>query len=214
MVEQVRNGMKLGQGFKNVTITAAVKVINNEFNVHVTETNVLNHYRTIKAKWNQIRRLKDMSGNGWDENEKIIMDEAGYNTYITAHPKDEPFINKRIEMYEEMSLVWGNDAATGQYAKSSHIASAPLGTPMEASPTPTPTNMNDIRLDNFDFFETGNNSMNDGSSLETLNVNSGTPIRRNSTSIINGKKKRKREEDPLLAQVAQDMCTLLGFERT
>jgi len=33
-------------------------------------------------------------------------------------PEHEAFLNKKIEMYDEMALVVGKDMATGQFAKS------------------------------------------------------------------------------------------------
>ncbi|KAJ3683231.1 hypothetical protein LUZ60_013458 [Juncus effusus] len=141
MAEQARNGMKSGQGFKNKALTAAVKAINNEFpDVQVSECNVSNHIRTLKNKWSQIKKLKDMSGNGWDDNEKkIIMDEAEYRTYVQAHPKEEPFINNPIEMFEEMFLVCGGLENFDFFGMENNVMGD--GSPPEGqnvnSPTPT-----------------------------------------------------------------------------
>ncbi|KAJ3681821.1 hypothetical protein LUZ60_014394 [Juncus effusus] len=185
--------MKSGQGFKNKALTAAVKAINNEFpDVQVSESNVSNHIGTLKNKWSQIKKLKDMSGNGWDDNEKkIIMDEAEYRTYVQAYPKEEPFINKLIEMFEEMFLVCGGEAATGMHGKSAYSVSR-------------------LGLENFDFFGTENNVMGDGSPPEGQNVNSPTPTRPDSAATKNASKKRKREEDLQLAvfEVAKGITRL------
>ncbi|KAJ3693360.1 hypothetical protein LUZ60_008840 [Juncus effusus] len=210
MAEQARNGMKSGRGFKNKALTAAVKAINNEFpDVQVSESNVSNHIRTLKNKWSQIKKLKDMSGNGWDDNEKkIIVDETEYRTYVQAHPKKEPFINKAIEMFEEMLLVFGGEAATGMHGKSAYSVSR-LGIPMNAPSIPIPNDINDVGLENFDFFGTENNVMGDGSPPETQNVNS-TPTRPDSIATKNASKKRKREEDIQLAvsEVAKGITRL------
>ncbi|XP_020262677.1 uncharacterized protein LOC109838663 [Asparagus officinalis] len=62
------------------------------------------------------------------------MGQEEYSTYIevmyslglsvsssaVANPKDEPFTNKPIQFYEEMSLICGNDHATGKYTVDTH----------------------------------------------------------------------------------------------
>nr|XP_009788070.1 PREDICTED: uncharacterized protein LOC104235933 isoform X1 [Nicotiana sylvestris]XP_009788071.1 PREDICTED: uncharacterized protein LOC104235933 isoform X1 [Nicotiana sylvestris] len=41
-----------------------------------------------------------------------------YDLHVLAHPTHEKFINRNIEIFEEMSLVCGNDRARGDCAKS------------------------------------------------------------------------------------------------
>ncbi|KAK1293492.1 hypothetical protein QJS10_CPB17g00341 [Acorus calamus] len=72
-------------------------------------SNVENHLRTLKTKY--------MSGVGWDDTLKMItMDNDAYNEYVQAHVKDEPYLNKPIEMYDEMMIICGDDQATGSFA--------------------------------------------------------------------------------------------------
>ncbi|XP_020081746.1 L10-interacting MYB domain-containing protein-like [Ananas comosus] len=118
MAEQARQGMKIDKSFKPQTLNAAVVAVNEQFGCKITESNVRNHLRTLRARWLQIKQLKEKSGVGWDEKEKkIIMGEDEYKTYIQANPKDEPYINKPINDYEELALICGNDQATGKYTK-------------------------------------------------------------------------------------------------
>ncbi|MQM04193.1 hypothetical protein Taro_036987 [Colocasia esculenta] len=59
-----------------------------------------------------------MSGVGWNDDAKMItMDEDTFNEYIAAHPKDKPYINKSIDMYEELVVICGDDQATGSFSR-------------------------------------------------------------------------------------------------
>ncbi|MBA0855980.1 hypothetical protein Goshw_021817 [Gossypium schwendimanii] len=58
------------------------------------------------------------SGFGWDDNMKLITcDRATYDVAVMTHKKYEPFLNKSIDHYEEMTLVVGKDMATGNFAR-------------------------------------------------------------------------------------------------
>ncbi|WOL12936.1 L10-interacting MYB domain-containing protein-like [Canna indica] len=54
----------------------------------------------------------------WDENEKkIVMDRDEYLSYIKNHPKDTALINKFIDFYDQMSIIFGGSLATGRWSK-------------------------------------------------------------------------------------------------
>ena len=40
------------------------------------------------------------------------------NFYEQAHPNHDKYLNKKLDMYEAMTIVVGKDMATGNYAKS------------------------------------------------------------------------------------------------
>lgn len=68
---------------------------------------------------NIVQTLLNKSGLGWDDNLKMITASPRvYAMHIQAHPIHDRFINKKIDMFEEMSLVCGNDRARGDCAKS------------------------------------------------------------------------------------------------
>ncbi|KAG8501024.1 hypothetical protein CXB51_003119 [Gossypium anomalum] len=53
-----------------------------------------------------------------DDNMKMITcDRATYDAAIMAHKKYEPFLNKSIDHYDEMTLVVGKDKATESFAR-------------------------------------------------------------------------------------------------
>ncbi|MBA0853946.1 hypothetical protein Goshw_024208, partial [Gossypium schwendimanii] len=58
------------------------------------------------------------SGFGWDDNIKInSCDRSTYDAAVMAHKKCEPFLNKSIDHYDEMTLVVGKDVATKSFAR-------------------------------------------------------------------------------------------------
>ncbi|KAH7663143.1 Myb/SANT-like domain-containing protein, partial [Dioscorea alata] len=117
MASQVEQGFKVDKGFKPQAFHAAIIAMKNEFGVTVTEANVTNHLRTIRRRWVRIKKLKELSGMGWDNRLKmIIMGESEFRNYVQAHPQDEPYLNKPIEDHDLLELICGNDQATGSRA--------------------------------------------------------------------------------------------------
>ncbi|XP_039140460.1 uncharacterized protein LOC120277670 [Dioscorea cayenensis subsp. rotundata] len=105
-------------GSKRTFVFPAVAV-NSRFNTEFSGENVENHYRTLKSRYAKIKKVRDLSGAGWDDATKIItLDPMVALTYIEAHPVAKPFINKPIEHYEALRVICGEDNATGIYATS------------------------------------------------------------------------------------------------
>ncbi|XP_039114527.1 uncharacterized protein LOC120249891 [Dioscorea cayenensis subsp. rotundata] len=120
MATQVENGLKCDKTFKPQAIHAAIRALRENFGKDCTESNIHNHLRTLKRNWAIISRLREMSGVGWDEeNKKIIMGEEECMTYLMRHPNEEPYINKPIEDYDLLEVVCGNDHVTGRFARDS-----------------------------------------------------------------------------------------------
>ncbi|XP_030539630.2 uncharacterized protein LOC115747559 [Rhodamnia argentea] len=47
----------------------------------------------------------------------VIAGKNEFDQYVTVHPTHEKYLNKMIDMYDEMALVVGRDMATGSFAK-------------------------------------------------------------------------------------------------
>ncbi|GAV64197.1 LOW QUALITY PROTEIN: hypothetical protein CFOL_v3_07715, partial [Cephalotus follicularis] len=75
--------------------------------------NVENHIKIVKSTWNVIATLRGKSGLGWDDNFKMIT--TGRQSYEHIHNK---YLNKKIEMCDEMTLTVGKDMTTVSFAKS------------------------------------------------------------------------------------------------
>ncbi|KAL3522702.1 hypothetical protein ACH5RR_015536 [Cinchona calisaya] len=77
-----------------------------------------NHLLTVRTIWSTIVAIRARSGFGW--NESIYMITASPNAhhdYVQKNPTHDKYINKEIDMNNEMALVVGKDLATGSFAK-------------------------------------------------------------------------------------------------
>ncbi|KAK9997617.1 hypothetical protein SO802_022303 [Lithocarpus litseifolius] len=69
--------------------------------------------------WSTIQTLRKKSGFSWDDNLKMITcDVKNYQEEVMAHHKYAEYLNKKIEMYDELAIVVGKDMATSSFAKS------------------------------------------------------------------------------------------------
>ncbi|MQM07861.1 hypothetical protein Taro_040708, partial [Colocasia esculenta] len=83
LVEQAANGMKVDKSFKRSAFVATARAVSEKFKVTCSDSNVENHLRTLKTKYAAIKKLKGMSGVGWNDDAKMItMDEDTFNEYI------------------------------------------------------------------------------------------------------------------------------------
>ncbi|KAH7688926.1 Myb/SANT-like domain-containing protein, partial [Dioscorea alata] len=118
-MEQVRKVLKCDKSFKRAAFVFTSVAVNSRFNTEFSAENVENHYRTLKSRYAEIKKVRDLSGAGWDDVTKTItLDPMVALTYIEAHPAAKPFINKPIEHYEALRVICGEDSATGAYVTS------------------------------------------------------------------------------------------------
>ncbi|KAH7679248.1 Myb/SANT-like domain-containing protein [Dioscorea alata] len=112
-------GLKCDKSFKRAAFVFAAVSVNSRFDTEFSTENVENHYRTLKSRYNEIKKVRDLSGAGWDDATKTItLDPMVALTYVEAHPTAKPYINKPIEHYEALRVICGDDNATGAYATS------------------------------------------------------------------------------------------------
>nr|CAD1830073.1 unnamed protein product [Ananas comosus var. bracteatus] len=96
LVEQAKSGLKVDKGFKKTVYVAAASTVNAKFNTTFDAENVENHMRTLRAKYAEIKKCKEISGAGWNEELKmIILEGPTYATYV--------------------EIICGDDQATGQF---------------------------------------------------------------------------------------------------
>ncbi|XP_016697075.1 uncharacterized protein [Gossypium hirsutum] len=118
LAEEAQRGNKLSNTFKAVSINRVTEAISERFQVQCNVKHVENHLRTVKTKWQIICTIRGENGFGWDDNMKMITcDRATYDVAVMAHKKYEPFLNKSIDHYDEMTFVVGKDMAIGSFAK-------------------------------------------------------------------------------------------------
>ncbi|MFQ6625692.1 hypothetical protein Gotur_006133 [Gossypium turneri] len=116
-VEWVR-ATKKGPPSNSVSINRVIEAISERFQVQCDAKHVENHLRTVKNQWQIICKIQGESGFGWDDNMKMITcDRATYDATVMAHKKYEPFLNKSINHYDEMTLVVGKYMTIGSFAR-------------------------------------------------------------------------------------------------
>ncbi|ONM19646.1 10A19I.15 [Zea mays] len=148
----------------------------------VTGQRVYNDLRKWRSRWVKVCKLKDICGALWDEDTFVISLEDGhYVVYIKDHPKDDDYLNRLIENYMPMQIIFGSGVATGRLAMGSN---EPLG---------KPTDMVDILDDGIKMtseFVEGSNLTGKGKT-----VDKGTPGDSNDSKPMSklGKRKRMKE---------------------
>ncbi|KAJ8434383.1 hypothetical protein Cgig2_014230 [Carnegiea gigantea] len=119
LADEVKKENQPNNTFKSSSIVAVVDTISKKFNVKCLPDHIDNHLRTVKTAWGIIAKLRNQSGCGWDENMRMIhMSPDVHNTYVEANPTHEKYLNKKIDMYDEMTTVVGKDIARDSGAKS------------------------------------------------------------------------------------------------
>lgn len=83
LVEQVKKRLKCDKPFRWAAFAFAIVAINTRFKTNFTPENVENHYRTLEAQYVEIKKIKELSGAGWDDETKTItLDLVVALTYI------------------------------------------------------------------------------------------------------------------------------------
>ncbi|KAL4601824.1 hypothetical protein ACB092_10G010000, partial [Castanea dentata] len=119
LAEEATKGNKPSNTFKSGSFAIVAKAITEQFGVECHPSYVENRMRTLRTMWTIIQTLQKKSGFGWDDSLKMITcDAKTYQEEVMAHRKHADFLNKKIEMYDELAIVVGKDLATGSFVKS------------------------------------------------------------------------------------------------
>ncbi|KAG5225513.1 Myb DNA-bind domain-containing protein [Salix suchowensis] len=119
LADEALKGNKPSSTFKAESFVKVATEINAIFNVQCEPKHVENHLRTVKKEWGIITTLRGKSGFGWDDCLKMItVSKDVYAEEVKAHPNHDKYLNKKLDFYDEMTLVVGKDMATGNFAKS------------------------------------------------------------------------------------------------
>ncbi|KAJ0970074.1 hypothetical protein J5N97_022951 [Dioscorea zingiberensis] len=121
LAEMARAGLKVDKSFKRQAFVEAATVINRSFTLpaNMDADNVENHMRTIKQRYQELKKVMDLSGVGWyGEKKMFVLEDETFRTFVEAHPKSKEWLNKPINNLEELRLICGDDQATGQFSRS------------------------------------------------------------------------------------------------
>ncbi|PHU23189.1 hypothetical protein BC332_08296 [Capsicum chinense] len=113
--DEVKQGNKSTNQFKANSFSRVLNAINEQLGMDCSSKLVENHLKTIRNTCSTIQTLLNKSGLEWDDNLKMITASPKvYAVHIQVHPNHDKFINKKIEIFDEMSLVCGNDWASAK----------------------------------------------------------------------------------------------------
>ncbi|AQK71542.1 10A19I.15, partial [Zea mays] len=100
-VDLIGNGVKTDTSFKEIHLNSVAKNV-SEF-----------YGQEWRSRWVKVCKLKDISGALWDEDNFVIsLEEGHYAAYIKDHPKDVDYLNRPIENYMPMQIIFGSGVAT------------------------------------------------------------------------------------------------------
>lgn len=113
LVYQCNEGNKIDKGFKEVAYTAAANALNAAFNLMLNKDNVINRMKTIKRGYRDIERMLAQSGFAFNYmTKKVECSNEVWETYVKKNLR-----NKKLEMLEELAIICGKDAATGEWCR-------------------------------------------------------------------------------------------------
>ncbi|KAL0013362.1 hypothetical protein SO802_000431 [Lithocarpus litseifolius] len=119
LADEALHGNKQSNTFKHASYAKVAEAITEKFMTECTPKHVEHRFKTLKTNWNTIALLLNKkSGFGWNDDLKMITcDRTVYDKEVKAHPNHAQFLNKKIEMFDEMALVVGKDMAIVGFSK-------------------------------------------------------------------------------------------------
>ncbi|MCD7469738.1 hypothetical protein HAX54_008919 [Datura stramonium] len=115
---EVKQGDKSTNQFKVISFNRVSDAIKLQPEIDYSPKHVENHLKTLQNTWNIVQTLLNKSILGWNDNLKVItVSPRVYTLHILVHSSHNKFINKYIDMFEEISLVRRNDRARSDCAK-------------------------------------------------------------------------------------------------
>nr|XP_023873720.1 uncharacterized protein LOC111986321 [Quercus suber]POE84250.1 hypothetical protein CFP56_73123 [Quercus suber] len=119
LAEEAAKGNKPSNTFKASFFAFVANEISAQFGVKCHPSYVENWLRTLRTIWTTIQTIRKKSGFSWDDNLKMITcDVKTYQEEVMVHRKHMEYLNKKIEMYDELAIVVGKDTVTGSFSKS------------------------------------------------------------------------------------------------
>ncbi|KAF5951199.1 hypothetical protein HYC85_009143 [Camellia sinensis] len=125
VVHQANEGYKVDKGFKDQAYVAACSSLNSSFNLFLSCKHYVNCLKTIKKKYRLVQEMLSKSGFSLNPMTKMVeCSDQVWTTYVAANPDAKELRGKKIEMLDELSIVCGNDQATGEWACSAKDVNA------------------------------------------------------------------------------------------
>ncbi|XP_077242084.1 uncharacterized protein At2g29880-like [Tasmannia lanceolata] len=118
LLEQVSEGHKIPNGFKDIAYTAASRAMNSRYGKDMTKEHIKNQVKTLKKKFVAINTIINTSGFGWDDvNKKIEVTEDVYNAWVAVHPEHKKYFTEKHVLIDDFRHIFGEDYATGGWSR-------------------------------------------------------------------------------------------------
>ncbi|KAJ0975394.1 hypothetical protein J5N97_017359 [Dioscorea zingiberensis] len=78
-------GLKVDKSFKRQAFVEAATIINKSFTLpaNMDVDNVENNMRTIKQRYQELKKVMDLSGVGWnDEKKMFVLEDETFRTFV------------------------------------------------------------------------------------------------------------------------------------
>lgn len=122
LVKQVMLGNKLEKNFKTSAYIATLAVLNERFDLNLTIENIKSRLRTWKKQYVLMKEMLSRGGFEWDEGRKMVVaTDSTWNEYIKKHRDARNLRDKRIENYNELGLIVGNEEASGNWSEDTEM---------------------------------------------------------------------------------------------
>ncbi|WOL11798.1 hypothetical protein Cni_G20562 [Canna indica] len=199
------NGTFTTQAYKNILAEVNLKLEKN-----LTKSNIQNRWKTLKTNFSNCYDLfkTGLSGFTWNPTNKMFTAEPEvWERLIEAHPKAKDWMNKPIENYDKMVILYGKDRATGEHAKTPKEMRQRRSSEVHEELMDNIDGMdnlvdrNEVTLENVDSASTGD--MDDENGQE---VHSHTPA----ASTSKGKKHKISKEDSLISSITNATQGMVG----
>ncbi|KAJ8617705.1 hypothetical protein MRB53_013891 [Persea americana] len=109
----------------------------------ITASTIINHCKVLKKNFAQATELLNAFGFGFDvATKRVIVEDDVWTAWLQGHPEAVSWRGKTIN-YDKLSLVFGKDVATGQFARpSTYVGSTTPTTSVEEGSTKDPKDIN------------------------------------------------------------------------
>ncbi|KAF6985195.1 hypothetical protein CFC21_003094 [Triticum aestivum] len=129
LADVAAKGVRTDKGFKEADKMKVAKALTAFVGYDVSNTQVHNHLRKWRTRWQRIVHLRGLSGALWDDDKKmIVLEEQHYLDHTQGHPTDAELLNTPLEHYNYMELCFADKLATGRFSMGSGV---PLGKPVD-----------------------------------------------------------------------------------
>ncbi|KAJ0961992.1 hypothetical protein J5N97_029820 [Dioscorea zingiberensis] len=148
LVEMAKARLIVDKSFKRQAFVEAANIVNRSIPAaNMDADNVENRMRTMKLKYQEMKKLLDLSGV--DELKMIVLEDETCGTYVESHSKAKELLNTPIPHFNDLQIICGDDHATGEFARtifyqfgSENTEAEGAGAEMESEPSENNNNNN------------------------------------------------------------------------